>query len=119
MKLFYLKGDIAYTDERGAIHRVFCIDEGGNNLLLAVTGFKTWIDIEVPHKLIDRNNFEVRELFGDVVDMLNEKLRTMMSNPRHPSRTWLIQPSSRHSEDQIINKNELSVNVQHTLMGYS
>ena len=45
--LFYLKGDVAYTREEGCIHRMFCITPEGDDVLVAVTGFKTWVDIKV------------------------------------------------------------------------
>jgi hypothetical protein len=48
MKLYYLKGDIAYTEDRGCIHRLFCIDRDGADVLLGVYGFQTWVDVLVP-----------------------------------------------------------------------
>jgi hypothetical protein len=73
-KLFYLKGDVAYTPERGCVHRVFAITEDGRDVLLAVQGFETWLDIQVPERLQEASVEDIHDTFSMLVQCLNVRL---------------------------------------------
>jgi DNA polymerase elongation subunit (family B) len=77
MKLYYLKGDIAYTEDRGCIHRLFCIDRDGADVLLGVYGFQTWVDVLVPERMSGSSDEDVLEVFEQVVRCVNGRLKEM------------------------------------------